>query len=215
MLLGLPAGQAIAASWCAPARAPNINIRPQTDQISYDFSLSEKQLNGFRVDTVNPYAGNVITDVGGLMKGGIETQQKMTFGTMTNRDTGQVCYWFDSVNVDIRITPTVYVARDFPKGSCMHNAILNHEHKHVIVDREMVNKYGAIMGQEISRELMQRRIYGPVSLAQENQMAAQMKGRMAQIMNTVNAQMSAERKARQQKIDSLAEYESINHMCKK
>lgn len=203
-----------AGNWCNPDSAPVITISPFTDRISYNFNLSEKELNGFSVDTINPYGNNVITDVGGLMKGGIETEQQMKFGTLTNRSTGQVCYWYTSVDVSIHINPTIYVAREFPKDSCMHNAILAHEQQHVIVDREIVNKYAGILGNAIKEEISSRRIYGPVPVSQEPAIASQMKSRMQSILKQVTNQMSAERKARQQKVDSLSEYERVNHLCK-
>ena len=67
LLFSATAATAKADNWCSPTTAPSITVRTSTDQITYDFSLSEKQLNRFSVSTVNPYAANVITDVGGLM----------------------------------------------------------------------------------------------------------------------------------------------------
>ncbi len=202
-------------NWCAPNSAPIINVHTSTDQVFYNFTLSEKQLNGFSVSTVNPYASNIITDVGGLMKGGIQTQQKMSFGTMTNPNVGQVCYWHSDMDIYLHIKPTIYVASDFPKGSCMHAAILEHEHKHVIVDREIVNKYAALIGQALREDIHRYRIFGPVPISQEQALAAQMKQRMQTILTSYTTQMATERRKRQQQIDSLSEYERVNNLCPK
>lgn len=204
---------AAAADWCAPPKAPRISIHPTTDNISYDFSLSEKELNQFDVSTVNPYGGNVITDVGGLMKGGIQTQQESTFGNMTNYGTQEICYWHDSINVTIHIHPIVYVAREFPEGSCMHNAILAHEHQHVVIDREIVNKYANLIGQSLQQEVAHYPIYGPAPLSQKETVYAQMKDRVQSIITTYTQQMSAERQQRQQALDNISEYERVNHLC--
>lgn len=203
-----------APSWCHPNIAPRITIKPSTDNISYNYTLSEKQLNNFSVDTKNPYGGNVITDVGGLMKGGIQTEQKMTFGTITNRNTDEVCYWYNTIDVTIHISPTIYIASKYPKGSCMFNAIMKHEERHVIVDREIVNKYAAIIGKTLKDEISSARIYGPVAESKESLLGDKMRERMKQILDNTTRQMSAERQKRQQEVDSLTEYERVNHLCK-
>lgn len=202
-------------NWCKPSSSPAITIRTATDNISYDFSLSEKQLNNFSITTVSPYASNIITDVGGLMKGGIQTQQKMSFGTMTNPNTQQICFWHDSIDVLIHIMPTIYIANEFPQGTCMHNSIMGHEQKHIKVDREIVNKYAAIIGQALQKDVEQHRVFGPVPLSNQEAALSQIKTRMQSILKFYTDQMSAERKARQQQVDNLAEYERVNKSCKR
>jgi len=204
-----------ADNWCKPNKAPTINVRTSTDNISYDFSLSEKQLNKFNISTVNPYGKDVISDVGGLMKGGIETTQQMKFGTLTNSRTNQTCFWYDTIEITLHIRPTIFVASDFPKGTCMHNSILGHEHKHVIVDREIVNKYAALIGQGIRGEVSRSSVFGPFSANQSQAMLNQIKMNMQTSLKAYTTQMSAERKARQQAVDSLAEYERVNSSCKR
>ena len=201
--------------WCKPNTSPKINVHTSTDQVLYNFTLSEKQLDTFSVSTVNPYASNIITDVGGLMKGGIQTQQRMSFGTLINRETNQICYWHDNMDVYMHIKPTIYVANNFPKGSCMHNAILEHEHKHVVLDREIVNKYAALIGQAMKSDINQYHVFGPVPLSQQNVLQGQIKQRMQTILTNYTTQMSTERRKRQQQIDSLQEYERVNNLCPK
>ncbi len=203
-----------ASSWCRPNTAPRITVIPSTENITYNYTLSEKQLNGFSIDTKNPYAGNIISDVGGLMKGGIQTEQKMSFGTMTNQKTNEICYWYNTVDVKIHISPTIYIANKFPRGSCMFNAILEHEKKHVVVDREIVNKYAIIIGKTLKDEIAAARIYGPVSKSKESLLGDKMRGRMKEILDNTTKQMSAERQKRQQAVDSLQEYERVNRSCK-
>ena len=54
-------------AWCKADKAARIQIKTSTDQVFWDYTKSEKQLNSFNIDTVNPYGKSVITDVGGLM----------------------------------------------------------------------------------------------------------------------------------------------------
>ncbi len=204
-----------ADNWCNPPTAPSINIRTSTDQIGYDFSKSEKQLNNFNITTVNPYASNVITDVGGLMKGGIETQQKMSFGTMTNGRTNQMCFWHDSIDILLHIKPTIFIANEFPPGTCMHDSIMGHEQKHIQVDREIVNKYAAIIGEAFQNDVRQYRVFGPFPVSNQQAALEQVKTRLQNLLRYYTNQMSAERKTRQQQIDNLAEYERVNKSCKR
>lgn len=201
------------STWCQMNAAPVVNIRASTDNVSYNFTTSEKQLNGFDVDTVNPYGKSVITDVGGLMKGGIETSQSMRFRTLTNPRLGQICYWYDTVDVKIHINPTIYIAREFPEGSCMHKAIMEHEQKHVTVDREIVNKYAQLIGNAIKAETDQKPIYGPVPLAQQKAIEGAIKEKMKSVVTGLTAQMDRERRSRQQIVDSLPEYQRVNALC--
>lgn len=215
MMLVTGSGVALAENWCKPNKPPTINVKTSTDNISYDFSLSEKQLNKFSISTVSPYGDNIITDVGGLMKGGIETTQQMSFGTITNPNINQMCVWHDKIELTLHIRPTIFVANDFPKGTCMHNSILEHEHKHVIVDREIVNKYAALIGQAMQNDVAKYTVFGPFPSSQSQIQINQIKARLQNILKTYTTQMSTERRKRQQAVDSLAEYERVNKSCKK
>lgn len=204
---------AVSDEWCKPQKPPSISIRTSTDQISYDFSKSEKQLNNFHITTKNPYANNVITDVGGVMKGGIEAQQKMSFGTLKNQHTNQICFWYDSIDVLIHIKPTIFIASEFPPATCMHNAIMEHEQKHIQVDREIVNKYAALIGNAFKEDLTKYSVFGPFPLSNEQVMIDQIKSRMQNILKYYTNQMSIERQSRQQEIDNLSEYQRVNKSC--
>lgn len=204
---------AVSEEWCKPSKPPSISIRTSTDQISYDFSKSEKQLNNFHITTKNPYANNVITDVGGVMKGGIEAQQKMSFGALKNQHTNQICFWYDSIDVLIHIKPTIFIASEFPPETCMHNAIMEHEQKHIQVDREIVNKYAALIGNAFKEDLTKYSVFGPFPLSNEQAMIEGIKSRMQNILKYYTNQMSTERQSRQQEIDTLSEYQRVNKSC--
>ncbi len=204
-----------AENWCQTPKAPTITVKTSTDHITYNFSLAERQLNKFNVSTVSPYSSNVITDVGGLMKGGIETQQQMSFGTMTNQQTREVCIWHDKIDVLIHIKPTIFVASEFPKGTCMHQSILDHEHKHVVVDREIVNKYASLIGKALHDDIRKYSVYGPVTLSRQQETLETIRKRMQAILSQQTTEMSNERKKRQQAVDSLQEYNRVNASCKR
>lgn len=202
-----------ASSICNPHQSPRVNIKTSTNNITYNFTQSMKQLDTQSIDTVNPYGNDVITDVGGLMRGTIKVSEHMLYDAVSNSYTGEICYWYTDITVVIHISPTIFVAKDFPKGSCMHNAILAHEHQHVIIDRQIVNKYAQIIGAALRQELQKQPTYGPYSISQQAAVEAGLKTSIANFIQKFADQMNAERQQRQQALDNINEYERVNHLC--
>ncbi len=200
--------------WCKAETTPVIDVKTSTDKVTWDFSKSEKQLNNFNIDTVNPYGKEVITDVGGLMQGGIVTKESIAYKTLTHNGLNQVCYWYDKIIVSLHIMPTIYIASEFPQGSCKHNAIREHEMKHISVDREIVNKYAHIIGQAIQQSVREQSVFGPYAVAHSAQAEAFMKARLENTLKYYSKMMDDERRRRQQLVDTLAEYERVNKMCR-
>lgn len=200
-------------SWCRPGITPQVNIRTDTDRISWVYNKSQKQLNKADLDTVNPYGNNVITDVGGLMHGGIKMEETMQFGSLTNPNTREVCMYYNNIDISFHIFPTIYIASEYPQGTCMHNAIKEHELKHINTDRQIVNKYARLVGQVVQKEITRQNIYGPTPITNQRAIEQQMKQRMTLIMTQYSSAMDAERRVLQQKVDNLQEYERVNHLC--
>ena len=201
------------ANWCAPPKPPTVDVKTDTDRITWVYDRSEKVLDKQHIDTVNPYGNNVITDVGGLMQGGIRMAESMRFGTFTNPNTGQSCMYYDSVSVEFHIFPTIFIASEHAPGTCLHNAIKFHEMKHINVDRDIVNRYAAGVGKSIQAEIQQQGIYGPFPTSNLPATQSQMKARMESILTAYSNGMDNERRVLQQQVDSLQEYERVNHFC--
>ena len=200
-------------NWCRPDGIPKIDIKTDTDRITWVYNRSQKTLNKADIDTVNPYGNNVITDVGGLMHGGIKMEETMQFGSLTNPNTNEVCMYYGAINVSFHIFPTIYIASEYPPGTCMHNAIKAHELKHINTDRQIVNKYARLVGQAVQNEIRSKPIYGPVPVANQAAIESQVKQRMNRIMTFYSTAMDAERRKLQQQVDNLQEYERVNHLC--
>lgn len=201
------------AVWCKTDQAPTIKVGAETKPIRYDFSKSEKDLNHFKVDTVSPYAKNVITDVGGLMQGGIELSQSIRLNTMTNYGTRETCVIYDSVTVTLKIDPTIFIAREFPRGSCKHNAIMAHEHRHIAIDQEIVNKYARLIADALKADINRAPLAGPVPMVEVARVQKEMQMRQQGVVKTLAAQMDHERSKRQQALDNIQEYEQVNKLC--
>ena len=130
---------------CESQPALSINISSSSDSIQYEYRLSQRQLGNKNIDTVSPYGHQAATVVGGLMSGEIEVSSQIELSWITHRELQQNCFWYNNIDIQIKIDPKIYIAREHKKGTCEHNAVHNHELKHVNVDRRLVSKYQNII----------------------------------------------------------------------
>ena len=203
------------SSWCYARSVPYIDIVPSTEDIFFNFTKSEEELNNFKIDTVNPYGKEVIVDVGGLMEGGIEVKHNVNIGYVSNPIYNMTCFWYDKLRIDIGIKPTIYVAREYNKGTCMHNAIMEHEMKHIEVDRQIVNQYANKVGYEINAFLTQQTVFGPVPTSQLQEAQSQLTAHITKILKKHVDEMKELRRIEQQKVDTREEYDAVSAKCKR
>lgn len=205
----------VAAIECRAKVAPKINVVPSNSRVRYDFSKSKAQLNTVDVDTISPYGPNHNAVVSGLMSGAIQVKHQVEFMYETYEQLGQGCIYLRKVDVQVHIEPTVFIASEYPQGTCMHNAVLTHERKHVREDQLIVNKYTSMIGEALlSVVSSQSAGLGPYEKERMPFVQQNVQNSISKVVTKYNDLMNAERKARQQAIDSFEEYESIGKQCK-
>ena len=198
--------------WCHVTWDPKINIVPITDKVKYDYSLSTKELSTFHIDTDSPYDDDVITDVGGLMSGRINIDHEIELDEEYH--DGLHCFFYKEINVEIAISPKVYIAKEYPKGTCMFDEIKKHENKHVLVDRKVVNKYAKKVGIKLVDLINEEMLVGPVR-EKDSQLATDyLRNKVKAEINYIAKQMYDERNRRQQLVDSLGEYQDVTDNCR-
>lgn len=201
---------------CQVKTAPKINVTPSKSRVSYDFSKTKAQLNSFDVDTISPYGPQHKTTVSGLMSGSIQIKQQVSFIYEEYQQLGQACIYLKSVDVKVHIDPTIFVAKEIPRGSCLSNAVLAHERKHVREDQLVVNKYANILGKALVSSVNHRgAAFGPYDIDRVPTIQENIQTSLNKIVKKYNKKMNEERQRRQQAIDSLEEYESIGKRCPK
>lgn len=215
VLMMMPAVAQAAPSWCRAPHAPQLVVTPRQDTLRYDFTKTIAQLNKVDTDTVNPYGTGVHSDTGGLMRGGIRTAYRTQMGGISYgaQGRGQSCVWIDTIKVDITLSPTIFIARDYPQGSCMFNAIKGHELKHLAVDQRLMDRYTRDIRTALAQEMQRQSTYGPFPTAQTGAVQQQIQSRIVQVMDTTMARLNADRRRQQQAVDSLEEYQRVNAMC--
>jgi hypothetical protein len=200
---------------CPAQKKARVDIQWRSEPIKYDYSATTAQLNAKPIDSNNPYGKHTSTDVGGLMSGNIEYKSKVGVTTLLYPTSRVACLWVDSVTIDIVIDPTINIAAEHPKGTCKHNAILEHEHKHVAIDREVVSEYMEKMRAAGTLAVQKVGVVGPKSEADLALYKDKMTSYVSDAVKTQADMMYAERARRQKGLDNKAEYDRVAAMCAK
>lgn len=199
---------------CKLKKAPEINVTASDTRVKYDHTKTKAQLQNFDIDTVSPYAPSVQTHVGGLMSGEVRISQNTRFMQETYPTINAGCMYIDKIEVKIHVDPTIYIAKDYPQGSCMFNAVVEHEKKHVAVDRAIVNKYTRLIIQAVDSTMKKvGYAHGPFLMQTMSSQQQILNGHVNKVVKHYSDQMNAERKKLQQQVDSIQEYNRVNSMC--
>jgi len=200
---------------CQLRKAPQIHVAASDASVRYDHSKTQAELDNFENDTISPYGAEIRSHVGGLMAGEVSVTQSIRVMQENWQNLNQGCLYVDKIDVKIHIKPTIYIAREYDKAGCMYRAIMEHEKKHIMVDRMIVNKYTHIIVKGLN-EAIKKIGYaqGPFPI---NQLEARQKGvqQYAQaVLRQYSEQMSEERQRLQQNVDTLEEYERVQAQCR-
>lgn len=211
LLLALPA-PAMAMMQCQLNQAPVINIMPNTKEIQYDFDKSATQLSMLKANTISPYGLGVDQITGGLRHDMPTMETRMKFYTLYDPNTGSICMSYDTINVSIELQPTIYIAREFNKGKCGEE-VLEHEKKHVAVDRQIINKYARLMGIAVQDAVNEAGAIGPFAESRLPDIQQMMVDHINSALQSVKLSMQTEMDRLQQQVDTLEEYERVSAFC--
>jgi hypothetical protein len=200
---------------CTPKRAPQVSVSAQNSAIKYDHTRSQAQLDGFSMDTVSPYGPEVQSHVGGLMSGEAQISHELQYMQESYPMLNSGCLFIDKINVKLKISPTIYVAREYKKTGCMYRAVLEHEKKHVALDREIMNKYTNLIARDVEAYVRKTgSVRGPITIRRMPQAQKSVNDGLAQLIRGYSQKMNEERRRRQQQIDTLEEYNRVNNLCR-
>ena len=198
---------------CRITKAPIINIRPVTKKIDYDLSKTSAQLNQLQSNTISPYGLGVDQTTGGLRHDQPTIKTTMTFNVITNQQSQFTCLSYNTINVDIKLKPKIYIAKEFNEGRCARE-VVEHERKHVYVDRKIMNKYTKLMGKAVQKAVNDAGVIGPFASNRTENFQDKMAANIKSALSSVELSMQNEMNREQQQIDSLEEYERVSKHCK-
>ena len=205
----------LAGNVTCPVHEPTkINIIPRTEKVKYDSRQSLKQIQNYTTDTVDPYSFHGTTITQAFMRGRVVMEHKIKFEQVTNAKAGYGCMWYKDITVEIKIDPTIVIAKEIYADRCMRKSVLTHELKHVKVDRLIVNKYARLIGNKLLKELKSRGFTaGPMRIDQMQKVSAKMSHVVGQILKLEYQKLGIDRQELQRDVDNLEEYKSVDNQC--
>ncbi len=198
---------------CAVPEAPSVTVTPVSDEIQYDFSTSSRDLSMKKTDTVSPYPPGTDTATGGLRVDTPTIATAVKYGDATYPSLHQSCLWYHSIDVTIKLSPHIYIAKEYNALGPCRDAIMAHERHHVDVDREMMNKYSYIIGQAVQDVVNKAGAVGPINADNVANNGQQLIDGVSAAIKTVEQPLQDEMRQRQAQVDSIDEYKRISAIC--
>ena len=200
---------------CQMPKPTQINVIPKTEPVKYDYSKTRAMLQAQKIDTVNPYGYGVESHTTGYMEGSVHLKHSVELEHKFIPKYNAYCIWYKTVDLSLEIDPTIVISREEAEDKCRLKAVRDHELKHVMVDRQIVNKYSQTIGKKVYDGLESRGfMVGPIPAKNVEAVVARMQGTIGQLIDLEYQKMQIERRERQQAVDSLEEYERVNAMCR-
>jgi len=197
---------------CGVPKAPHISITPLSSEIEYDFNLTAEELGQFKSGTVNPYAPGTDVTTGGLRHDRPEVKTGVKWGMLKYDDRQVACLWYQSIDITIGLHPKIFIARDEPSQVCQ-DAIIEHELKHVAVDREIINLYSQQIGQAVKKAVDGIGAMGPYNYHELDKVQKELVGHIETAVDSQSFLLYQEMSRRQGEVDSLQEYERVSKIC--
>lgn len=204
---------------CQMPQKAAIRINPVTSEIVYDYSRSSAQIDQIARQigtTASQRPRGKDSTTGGLRVDTPVVKSEIGWGYETeliNNKPTRVCLWYTEVNVEIKLSPVIYVSNDHRPGTVCHDEILAHERRHVQVDREVMNKFAADIGRDIQLAVEKTGTWGPFPASQRDALGKQMMERISTVIRAHEAAMQTTMAARQAVVDSPQEYKRLSTIC--
>jgi len=201
---------------CRAPVTPPIVVEVTEEEISYDFNKSEEDLGEFRKKDAYSVYGDAPITTRGLAKQEIKFAASLGYGSLKFTKMNVTCILINAIDLKLTVNPVIYISKNIPKGSCLHDAVMEHELEHVEIFRRISKKYTKLMQVELDKTFAPwGYAFGPFtsSLAPVEQKKIETK--VSDIAKKFIDKMSIENARAQAKHDSLEEYESVNHKCDK
>lgn len=202
---------------CDMPAPTQISVVPRTSKLVIDTNLSHADMQKQAVDTINPYGYGKVTHTNGFMKGDLKFQARvlLDYAQMPQYESA-FCVWYKEVEITIDIKPEIVIANEVAQDKCMYKAVLEHEMKHVHVDRKVTNKFAQTVGKKVFDGLAERGFKaGPMKAEHVEKINERMKKTVEQLVEFEFRKFEIERQEAQQAVDSLEEYEAVSAKCPK
>jgi hypothetical protein len=128
---------------------------------------------------------------------------------------GQYCFWINGFEIELRYEEVeVYVAREYPEGSCQYDAIYAHEMQHVEVARRNLEIYAPRIRAALESGSVPT-AQTPIIVASAAAAARDIQAISNENVTPVYRAMLRDLRAAQALVDSPASYASVFRKCSK
>jgi hypothetical protein len=197
---------------CKPFPPPVVRVHYESSPVRYDYSKSVEALSAIKSDTADPYGPGAHTHTEGLRADRPTIETRSSERLMTYPFQGLFCIGYDTIDVTVRLKPTIYIASRWRPGRC-RDAILEHEEKHVKVDHEVMDDFVPRVRGRIEAAIKKVGTMGPLRLEEEDTTENFMTRNIEVAVDEETRALHARITERQSHVDTLAEYQRVSGIC--
>jgi len=198
---------------CPAAPMPEVTLERAEDPVEYDFLRNRSDLNQMGAKILAASRAGSTMYVGGLTNGTIQSDMSTDLQTLMRPATDSACLWIANIHIKLHYKPIVYVSREFTVGSCYRAAVLEHEHKHVVMDETLMGSFGAQLQQAIQMAAQTDGHLGPIRQEDLPDVSRKIQAVLEHKLNEMMDQLSTEREVKQTQIDTPEEYRRVQALC--
>lgn len=152
---------------CPAMPVPKVVVSPLEIPMRQDFNRTTQELRQIAGNVYTPFTGTN-NALGGLMTGSVRANVNVEFDggpVAADQNKGkeeQACIWPSVISVDVTLEPVLYINRDLPAGSCMHDVVARHEMEHYQIDKATIFEFIPQIQQAVTGAAMRIGVQGPL-----------------------------------------------------
>lgn len=206
----------VATMQCAAFLPPKIEVEVARKPTTIDHSLTKEELQAFDTDTKLPREMRSLShvDTGGIMNADINIKYDIDFAHSGVLMRGH-CVHIKKIHVTLQLNPRIYIAADYPEGTCFYEAIREHEESHIDMDEVVLGKYAERIrdGLGILFKTSEDATAGPVSKRRIKELEKNAGASVMRSIDVLLKDMARDRAEKQAGVDSAEGYNYITTTC--
>ncbi len=209
LLISLPAPAA--AFECPRFKKPTVKVRPLVKEPRYDYSKNLDTLLAMGQEGRSRFSNTEKETPVGLTAASLKFDTKYQIITTTSPLDKSVCAQIKNFTLSFGFDDTtVFVASELPRNSCSFREVLEHELKHVNMDRKLVHVYS-----EKFQPMFFNLVRGIGTIHASSSLDAEKKIRreVSTYVNGLSTSLSKVRFKYQMGVDTKTEYERLRRSC--
>ena len=184
-----------------------VNVKAIMPSVTHNHSLTGAQIKNL-VSRPTSLADNA-----GLTQLHVSPKLSRETSGSDARFGSRKCIWVDQIDVDISYPPvTMYIATEYPVGSCNYNVTLTHENEHIQVAKDLLAKHAARIRTELEKATMPNKNMAMV-VNNFDSGQSQIDILLKEIVNPLIQNFKKEIKDEFVKLDSPANYQLVLSQC--